>query len=178
MTSDHPGALAGTELNRSAGAVVTDLNRELLSTFVELLDDVLLTQHQVLGLELRCDLVHGRTAVTAAGNREVLGLADGDLAVVTGDTGTVEVPVTVTDDLMAGVVALPHGWGHQQASGLSVARRTNGVNANALAAGGPDSVEPISGMVRLTALIVDVAAADGGTNSERAVGNRTGEAQT
>jgi len=53
------------------------------------------------------------------------------------------------DDLMPGVVALPHGWGHQHARGLSVASRTRGVNVNLLAADGPDRIERISGMAHL-----------------------------
>ena len=41
-----------------------------------------------------------------------LGLADGDEAVVTSRVGHVRAPVEVTDDIRAGVVSLPHGWGH------------------------------------------------------------------
>jgi anaerobic selenocysteine-containing dehydrogenase len=90
-----------------------------------------------------------------------LGLAAGDLADVRSDTATVRVPVALTDDLLPGVVALPHGWGHQHAQGLSVASRTRGVNANLLAPDGPDSVERESGMTRLTAIPVDVTPAAG-----------------
>ena len=48
------------------------------------------------------------------------------------------------DDLMPGTVVLPHGWGHQHATGLSVASRARGVNANLLAADGPTKLEPLS----------------------------------
>jgi len=42
-------------------------------------------------------------------------------------------PVEVTDDLMPGVVSLPHGWGHDvEDTRLSVAKAHPGVNANAL----------------------------------------------
>ncbi len=41
------------------------------------------------------------------------GLRDGVLARITSKSGTVEVPVSVTDELMPGTVALPHGWGHR-----------------------------------------------------------------
>jgi formate dehydrogenase len=57
---------------------------------------------------------------------------------------------------MPGTVALPHGWGHQHAAGLSVASRTSGVNVNLLAADGPDRVERISGMAHLTGIPVEV----------------------
>lgn len=89
------------------------------------------------------------------------GLADGDLVDVTSDTHTLRLPVALLADLMPGVVALPHGWGHQSARGLSVASKTDGVNVNLLAADGPENVCPLSGMARLTGIPVEVAAAAG-----------------
>ncbi|MCA9687211.1 MAG: molybdopterin-dependent oxidoreductase, partial [Myxococcales bacterium] len=65
-----------------------------------------------------------------------LGLGEGALADVRTQTATVRVPVALLEDLMPGTVALPHGWGHQHARGLSVAGRTRGVNVNLLAADG------------------------------------------
>ncbi|MFT6398534.1 MAG: formate dehydrogenase [Bradymonadia bacterium] len=88
-------------------------------------------------------------------------LAEGDLADVTSDVSTVRLPVKFTDDLMPGVVALPHGWGHQHARGLSTANKTTGVNVNLLAADGTNSLERVSGMARLTGIPVDVAPAAG-----------------
>ncbi|MFI5214921.1 MAG: molybdopterin-dependent oxidoreductase [Candidatus Limnocylindria bacterium] len=89
------------------------------------------------------------------------GLADGDLADVSSEIATVRVPVRTLFELMPGTVALPHGWGHQRATGLSVASRTRGVNVNLLAADGPDAIERISGMARLTGIPVDVRPAAG-----------------
>ena len=65
---------------------------------------------------------------------------------------------------MPGTVALPHGWGHQAAIGLSVAKETTGVNANLLAADGPDRLEPISGMAHLTGIPVQIRPAAGEPN--------------
>ncbi|MGF1466724.1 MAG: molybdopterin-dependent oxidoreductase [Sandaracinaceae bacterium] len=90
-----------------------------------------------------------------------IGLSDGDLADVRSDAGAVRVPVRRLADLMPGTVALPHGWGHQRATGLSVASGTRGVNANLLAASGPASVDPVSGMSRLTAIGGEVTRAEG-----------------
>lgn len=90
-----------------------------------------------------------------------LGLASGDLADVRSATGAVRLPVALLDTLMPGVVALPHGWGHQGARGLTVARATRGVNVNLLAADGPDALEPVSGMARLTGIPVTVTPAAG-----------------
>jgi formate dehydrogenase len=89
------------------------------------------------------------------------GLGDGDLADVTSATATVRVPVRLLADLMPGTVALPHGWGHQHATGLSVASRAGGVNVNLLAADGPDRLEPLSGMAHLTGIPVEVCPAAG-----------------
>jgi anaerobic selenocysteine-containing dehydrogenase len=83
-------------------------------------------------------------------------LANGDLCQVKTPTGSVQVPVKLSDELMRGSVALPHGWGHQRADGLAVAARTRGVNANVLAPDGSGSLDPLSGMSQLTALEVQV----------------------
>lgn len=90
------------------------------------------------------------------GDAADLKLADEDMVDVSSKTGTVRLPLKILDDLMPGTVALPHGWGHQHAKGLSVASKTNGVNVNILAADGPDNLEPISGMAHLTGIPVKV----------------------
>ena len=89
------------------------------------------------------------------------GLRAGDVADVCSETATVRVPVRLLDDLMPGTVALPHGWGHQHASGLRVASRARGVNVNLLAADGPDRLERLSGMAHLTGIPVEVRQAAG-----------------
>jgi anaerobic selenocysteine-containing dehydrogenase len=89
------------------------------------------------------------------------GLADGALADVSSETATLRVPVKILSDLTPGTVALPHGWGHQAARGLSVASRTRGVNVNLLAADGPDKLERLSGMAHLTGIAVEVRPAAG-----------------
>ena len=95
-----------------------------------------------------------------------LDLADGDIADVATNAGTVRVPIRFQSDLMPGTVALPHGWGHQIARGLSIASKTRGVNVNLLAASGPDHLERVSGMAHLTAIAVDVVKARGAKNDE------------
>ena len=79
-----------------------------------------------------------------------------DLVDVSSEAGRVRLPLKLLDDLMPGTVAMPHGWGHQHAKNLSVASKTKGVNVNILANDGPDNLEPISGMVKLTGIPVDV----------------------
>ncbi len=92
---------------------------------------------------------------------EKAGLSDGDIADISTAVATVRIPIRVLKDLMPGTVALPHGWGHQHATGLSVASKTSGVNVNLLAADGPDRIEAISGMAHLTGFVVDVRKSDG-----------------
>ena len=42
-----------------------------------------------------------------------LHIADGDLVRVNSPHGAIELPVTATKDIVAGVIAVPHGWGHK-----------------------------------------------------------------
>lgn len=89
------------------------------------------------------------------------GIGDGELVDVIASAGTVRLSVCYLEDLAPGCVALPHGWGHQGARGLSVAKQTRGVNVNLLADDGPEALERISGMARLTGIAVSVVPARG-----------------
>ena len=63
-----------------------------------------------------------------------LGLSDGADATVSSRTGSLQVPVELTDSIRPGVVSIPHGWGHDgDGVELGVARRHAGVNSNILA---------------------------------------------
>ena len=90
------------------------------------------------------------------GDASRAGFEEGDVAVVRSATGKISLPVVLDDDLMPGVVAVPHGWGHANADGLSVAQGSPGENANVLTPDGPDDCEPLSGMARLTAITVEL----------------------
>jgi anaerobic selenocysteine-containing dehydrogenase len=60
-------------------------------------------------------------------------LVDGDTAVIATAEGSLEVPVEVSDEMMPGVVSLPHGWGHgRPGTRLGVANAHPGVNSNLL----------------------------------------------
>jgi anaerobic selenocysteine-containing dehydrogenase len=83
------------------------------------------------------------------------GLTSGGLARVTSRVGEVTVTVLVTDEVMPGVVSLPHGFGHSAVKGtLRVAGAVSGANANALT----DDlvVEPLTGSAVLTGVPVRV----------------------
>jgi len=64
------------------------------------------------------------------------GVTDGARARVTSSAGTLVVAAEVSDEMMPGVVSLPHGWGHDRdGTRLSVAARRPGANNNLLAPG-------------------------------------------
>ena len=84
-----------------------------------------------------------------------LGLEDGRLALVRSAAGRLEAPVEVTDEIMAGVVSIPHGWGHDEDGvRLGVASANAGVNSNVLA--DESLVEPLSGNAVLNGIPVSV----------------------
>jgi anaerobic selenocysteine-containing dehydrogenase len=87
------------------------------------------------------------------------GLADGTRVSVRNAHGELEIPLRLAPDLMPGVVAMPHGWGHGQTSGMRVAQRTAGANCNRLLPTGPGSFEPLSGQAHMTGVPVEVCAA-------------------
>ncbi|MDQ1372787.1 MAG: hypothetical protein QOJ09_125 [Actinomycetota bacterium] len=87
-----------------------------------------------------------------------LGMADGSQARVSSEAGSILAPVEITDEMLPGVVCLPHGWGHdKQGTRLSVAREHAGVNNNLLAPG--DFVDPLSGNAAVNGIPVEVVPA-------------------
>ncbi len=88
-------------------------------------------------------------------------LSEDDVADIHSKTASIRLPVKFLPELMPGTVAVPHGWGHQQAKGLSVASSISGANVNLLAADGPDNIEEVSGMAHLTGIPVNITKAAG-----------------
>jgi anaerobic selenocysteine-containing dehydrogenase len=87
-----------------------------------------------------------------------VGVRDGTVARVSSEAGAVDVPVVVTDEMMPGVVSLPHGWGHNvDGIQLAVAREHAGVNNNLLAPG--HLVDAISGNAVVNGIPVEVVPA-------------------
>jgi anaerobic selenocysteine-containing dehydrogenase len=84
------------------------------------------------------------------------GLTDGVMASVTSRVNSVELPVEITDDVMTGVVSIPHGFGHgRKGVGLSVAQEKPGVSINDLI--DTERFDPLSGNAVLNAVSVTVA---------------------
>jgi anaerobic selenocysteine-containing dehydrogenase len=108
-------------------------------------------------------LVKGKESCTLhihPDDAERLGLADGGTARVSSAAGSLEAPVETTEDIMPGVISIPHGWGHGAAGvRMGVASAHAGVNSNVLA--DESMVEPLSGNAVLNGIPVEVSASDG-----------------
>jgi anaerobic selenocysteine-containing dehydrogenase len=84
------------------------------------------------------------------------GIAEGDEIAVRSPYGKIELPATLTEDIVVGTVAIPHGWGHNGKGGWRVANRVGGVNVNDLTSNDPDDVESVSGMAWLSGVPIEV----------------------
>jgi anaerobic selenocysteine-containing dehydrogenase len=90
-----------------------------------------------------------------------LGLADGGRARVRSGAGELTAPVEVTEEIMPGVVSIPHGWGHDVPGvRLGVASEHAGVNSNLVS---PVEVDVPSGNAVLNGIPVEVMAVDRAT---------------
>ncbi|MCV2360464.1 molybdopterin-dependent oxidoreductase [Paucibacter sp. TC2R-5] len=87
-----------------------------------------------------------------------LGLGDGSQAKLSSDLGELQVRVALSVDMSAGVVSLPHGWGHDLPGvRMAIAGIKPGVNLNALM---NDSLrDPLSGNAVLSGVAVKIYAA-------------------
>ncbi|HEY1276428.1 MAG TPA: molybdopterin-dependent oxidoreductase [Thermoleophilaceae bacterium] len=81
-----------------------------------------------------------------------IGVEDGGSAVLESKSGSLTVPVKVTDEMTPGTVALPHGWGHR--GGWQLANRNAGANVNLLASSDPADLERLAGMAHLNGIPV------------------------
>ena len=164
LTADGKVDLAPEPLVARVGALESAFDAEKARQGFRLIGLRQLTTHNTWTHNLE-DFVkhHGHTnrCYLNPDDAAALGVGEGDLVDVSGPAATVRLPASLTDELMPGVVAIPHGWGHQHAKGLGVAGRTHGVNVNLLFADGVEALEPVSGMAHLTAVDVQVRPAVG-----------------
>ncbi|MDV6314110.1 molybdopterin-dependent oxidoreductase [Gordonia amicalis] len=93
------------------------------------------------------------------------GLGEGDLVTVASRHGRISLPVTITEDIKPGVVAIPHGWGHNGSGGWTRANAAaendlgaGGVNVNALISSDPADLERLAGMANMTGVPIQVSA--------------------
>ncbi|MFJ4142434.1 molybdopterin oxidoreductase family protein [Pseudomonas sp. NPDC089734] len=85
------------------------------------------------------------------------GLSDGQQVRVSSRVGTIEVQVVGSQEMMPGVVSLPHGWGHARAGvQLDIAQGLPGVSANDLT--DERQLDALSGNAVLNGVPVQVTA--------------------
>ena len=88
---------------------------------------------------------------------ERLSLGNEDIARVSNHVGAVELPVEITEDIMPGVVSIPHGFGHNRKGvKLSIAAERPGVSLNDLT--DPAKIDVLSGNAVLNGVPVEVEA--------------------
>jgi len=105
-------------------------------------------------------LVAGRDRCTLQlhpSDAAALGVEPGGRVRIASRVGQLEVTAELTDDIMPGVVSLPHGWGHgRPGARMQVARENAGVNTNRLTDGTP--IDPLSGNAVLNGIPVELSA--------------------
>jgi anaerobic selenocysteine-containing dehydrogenase len=86
------------------------------------------------------------------------GLADGDRVRVCSRVGSIELPVEVSDEIRAGVVSIPHGFGHnREGIGWTIAAAHPGVSVNDIT--DPAITDRVTGNAAFNAVPVRVEAA-------------------
>lgn len=108
--------------------------------------------HRLLKGPDRCTLmIHPNDA-------DIRSLTDGDTAHVSNHIGDLKLTIEITEDIMPGVVSIPHGYGHsREGVKLSVAQEKPGVSINDLT--DPSQIDPLSGNAVLNGTPVTVARA-------------------
>jgi anaerobic selenocysteine-containing dehydrogenase len=86
-------------------------------------------------------------------------LADGEEIDISSASGTITMPVTITEDMRPGTVAIPHGWGH--AGGWQRANRAGGACSNDLVSTEEEDIERLAGMSILCGIPIRIRAVQG-----------------
>jgi anaerobic selenocysteine-containing dehydrogenase len=88
------------------------------------------------------------------------GITSGDRVSIASRVGAMVVPVVASDEMMRGVVSLPHGWGHDRPGvALAVAARRPGSSVNDLT--DPALLDELSGTSQLSGVPVEVSRVEG-----------------
>ena len=98
----------------------------------------------------------GQGALMHVDDAAAAGIDDGDLVRVRSQHGEIELPAMLTKDIVVGVIAVPHGWGHKGTGGWRLANGAGGANVNRLISSAPEDLEALAGMARLTGVPVRV----------------------
>lgn len=101
----------------------------------------------------RCNLM------MSSQDAERLQLNDGDQVWLESKVGKIQLPLLVNDDIMPGVVSMPHGWGHdREGAKLDVASQKAGVSMNDITDN--QVVDELTGMAIINGVPVNVYAVE------------------
>jgi len=82
---------------------------------------------------------------------EKRGLKTGDRARIATSIGAIEAPVAISDEIMRGIISLPHGWGHDRDGvRLRVASKRPGVSVNDIT--DDSAIDPVSGVTHFNGI--------------------------
>ncbi|PKM21423.1 MAG: dehydrogenase, partial [Gammaproteobacteria bacterium HGW-Gammaproteobacteria-14] len=103
-------------------------------------------------------LVKGKgrcTAMLHPADAARIGIVDGEEIEISSSVGSIRLPAEVTEDLMPGVISVPHGWGHaRQGVQMGVATSHAGVSINDVISS--DQVDRLTGTAILNGQSVTV----------------------
>jgi len=100
------------------------------------------------------------------GDAAELGIGDGDRIRISSAHGEIETEAKLTDEMIAGAIAVPHGWGHD--GGWQRANDAGGPNVNVLASSEPEDLEQLAGMAHLNGIPVRVESAERASRADAA----------
>jgi len=104
-------------------------------------------------------LVKGKPRCTALINSQDaarLGIQNGNKIIVSSRIGEIEIPAQLCDDIMPGVLSIPHGWGHhREGSQQTVAAQHAGVSVNDIT--DDNAIDAITGVAAFSGQQVTVS---------------------
>ncbi|EIF42714.1 formate dehydrogenase [gamma proteobacterium BDW918] len=86
------------------------------------------------------------------------GLQQGQRVKVYNEHGSIETEIQLSDELLKGVVAMSHGYGHRHAPSMKIAHELSGANPNRLLPVGAGSFEALSNMSWMNGVPVEISA--------------------
>ncbi|MEM7437563.1 MAG: molybdopterin dinucleotide binding domain-containing protein, partial [Myxococcota bacterium] len=101
----------------------------------------------------------GNRALIHPEDAQALSISEGDEVEVGTGPVSIRLRARLSDEMRRGVIAVPHGWGHEGAA-VKRAAALPGANINEVIPGGHDHLEPVSGMAILMGHEVEVRRVD------------------
>jgi formate dehydrogenase len=97
----------------------------------------------------------GNRALIHPDDGAALSISDGDEIEIGTEQGVVRLRARLSGEMRRGVIAVPHGWGHE-GTPVKRAAALPGANINEVIPGGPANLEPVSGMAIMMGHRVEV----------------------